>query len=178
MSLPQKRTSTPSLQPRRASKCALGCGGYSLTEMIWVVALIAILAGIAISQFVGITDGSKLAIAKEKVEMLNRALHDYVSIKSRVDYPTPRTDSGDENMVLLTLQFRHSTNPTAGAPYVSPRYRPTSSSSSDDYRIQWTGSMFKLLAPGATGTGLLVAFDGSDLGTPFPFTDNFRPLGR
>lgn len=152
-----------------------------MTEMILVISIMGILASLALSQFTGTTQASKQSAAKEKLERLNQALIAYNSVVReayKIDSISARSDSSDESLVLLALEFRHSTSPTIGAPYVDPRYRPDTSSNSEDYRIQWSGTMFKLLTPGQSGTGLLVAFDGSDMKTPFPFTDSFRPLGR
>ena len=154
--------------------------GFSMFEMIWVVSLLGILAALALAQYGTMSEGSKLSVATEKLERLNQGLIGYGTVVSDAAayYPAPRADGGDENFVLLSLQFRHSTNPTVGAPYVDARYRPDTSSDSTEYRYQWSGTMFKLLVPGQSGTGLLEPFDGSDMKAPFPFTDNFRPLGR
>jgi prepilin-type N-terminal cleavage/methylation domain-containing protein len=154
--------------------------GFSMTEMILVVSILGILVSIAISQFGNLNESSKLVVAAEKAEMLNRALEAYGAVVPDVAryYPAARSDTNDELAVLLTLQFRHSVNPTIGAPYIDPRYRPDSSSDAQTYRIQWTGTMFKMLKRGEAGTGLLEPFDGTDMKTPFPFTDSFHPLGR
>lgn len=152
-----------------------------MTEMILVISLLGILATLALSQFSGATQSSKMVVAREKLESLNQGLIAYNTVVReayKIESFAARTDTGDENTVLLALEFRHSTNPSPGAPYLDPRYRPDTSSSSEEYRIQWSGTMFKLLTPGQSGSGLLVAFDGSDMKTPFPFTDSFRPLGR
>ncbi len=151
-----------------------------MVEMIYVVTLLGILAGIAIVNYGKTGDLSKLAVANEKLELLNQGLVAYTAINPRaVDaYPSATTGDGDEKLVLLSLEFRQSVSPTVGAPYVDPRYRPDSSSDSTKYRYQWSGTMFKLLVPGQSGTGLLEPFDGSDMKEPYPFTDSFRPLGR
>jgi len=155
-------------------------GGYSLTEMIWVVALIGIIATIAFSQMTQTLGGSRLAAAKHKLEMLNQGLHAYAMAEREITAgdAAPGAGTTDENLVLLTLQYRNTASPRPGSPYVEATYRPTTSSDSDDYRLQWMGQLFQLLEPGEAGSGLKVPFDGSDFGTAFKYPPNFRPLGR
>lgn len=153
--------------------------GFSMTELIWVIAALGVLAGIAISHVGSMSIGAQSAVAREKLEMLNQGLHAYASAVTEI---TPgvqavRADSVDEQTVLLYLEYRNPTNPVVGSPFVDPRYRPASSSSTDDFRLVWAGTMFKLLSPGQTGTGLKVPFDSSDMGTPYKYPANFRPQG-
>lgn len=171
-----------SLQPRRRTKArnCLGAFGYSLSELILVISGLGVLAGVAISQFSGLNSSAQRAGAFEKMEMLNHALEAYatsVAEISSAQVPV-RTDGADEQIVLLYLQFRDPSRPTVGAPYLETRYRPPTSSNSSDYRLQWAGGMFRLLEPGQSGTGLKVPFDGTDMGTPYAYPPNFRPLGR
>ena len=58
-----------------------------------------------------------------------------------------------------------------------PDWNPSTSDSTEDWRIQWTGSAWKLLKPETQGAGIKVIFDGSDLGTVYVFPDNFTPVG-
>jgi Tfp pilus assembly protein PilE len=151
-----------------------------MTEMVVTISVIGVLAGIAIASIGNALESSKLAAANHKVEMLNQGLHAYASAVSALTSGdmAVRGDSNDEIQVLLTLEYRDPSNPVAGSPFVDEHYRPTSSSSTSDYRIQWAGGLFRLLTPGQSGSGLKVPFDGSDLGDPFNYPPNFRSLGR
>jgi prepilin-type N-terminal cleavage/methylation domain-containing protein len=138
--------------------------GFSMTEMVITVSVIGVIATILIPAMTGVVVGSQEALANQKLEVLNQGLDSYA----------------DELTVVLDLQYR---NPDAnraptGAPFVIPEYRPSPSSSTADYRIMWTGYRFKLIRPGQSGTGIKVAFDGSDIGTPFVFPPNYSSSGR
>lgn len=160
----------PSLKRRTA-------GGFSMTEIIWVVAIMGILAAIVITSVGQISDGSKVTVANEKLEMLNHALATYAQTGAEINFPSSSGYS-DEVVVLHYLQGRNTTNPQVGSPFVSPYYRPQPSSNPADYRLQWNGSLFKLLAPGQTGTGLQVPFDGSDMGEAWIQPPDWQPYGR
>lgn len=165
----------------RKARVAQTCvKGFSMTEMIVTISVIGVLAGIAIAQIGNALESSRLAVARQKVEMLNQGLHAYASaVKALTNGDMAvRADANDEIQVLLTLEYRDPKNPVPGSPFVDEHYRPSTSTSSDDYRIQWAGGLFRLLTPGQPGTGLKVPFDGSDLGTPFKYPDNFHSLGR
>lgn len=165
--------------PRRASLPGRGFRGYSMSEMIWVIALMGILASIAIPQLSVGLDSTKLAIAKEKVEVLNRALAEYNHSSGEQRSDTPMASGADELIVLHDLQSRSENNPLPGSPFVQPTYRPSSSSSTADYRIVWSSNFnFKLLVPGQTGTGLKIPFDGSDIGPAWVTPPGYNPRGR
>lgn len=169
----------PCLQRPQRRRCQVP-GGYSLTEMIWVVALIGILATIAFTQVTQSLGGSRLAAARHKLEMLNQALHACAMSERELNAgdAAPSAGTGDEGLILMILQYRNTANPRPGTPYLEPTYRPTTSSSTEDFRLQWTGQLFTLLEPGESGAGLKVPFDGSDFGTAFQYPPNFSPMGR
>lgn len=154
--------------------------GFSMTEMVVTISVLGVLAGIAISHVGDALSSSKLVVATEKMEMLNRGLHAYASaVKSLTNGDMAvRADANDEIQVLLTLEYRDPANPVPGSPFVDEHYRPKTSSNADEYRLQWAGGLFRLLKPGQSGAGLQVPFDGSDLGTPFKYPPNFHSLGR
>ena len=164
------------LQRRRCR----AAGGYSLTEMIWVVALLGIIGTIALTHVTQSLGGSRLAAARHKLEMLNQALHACAMAEQEVNSgdASPGEGTGDESLVLSILQYRNTATPRPGTPYLVPTYRPKTSSSTDDYRLQWNGRLFVLLQPGVSGSGLKVPFDGSDFGTPVVYPPNYRPAGR
>lgn len=150
-----------------------------MTEMVWVVAVIGILATIVISSIGQVTKGSEETVAHQKLEMLNTALAAYAQTGTEINFPANSTAASDEVVVLHYLQGRVEASPQAGSPFVSPRYRPDISSDTKDYRLMWTGSLFKLLLPGDTGAGLKVPFDGtSDTGDAWIQPADWQPYGR
>jgi prepilin-type N-terminal cleavage/methylation domain-containing protein len=153
--------------------------GYSLAEMIWVVALIGVLASLAIPQFGSGMDAAKLAAARQKVEMLNEGLSKFAHAAGYQISRTPMSSGADEILVVRDLQSRSEEHTIIGSPFVDPTYNPASSSSTSDYRILWTSNFtFKLLLPGQSGTGLKIPFDGSDIGPPWVTPAGYNPGGR
>ncbi|MDB6116882.1 MAG: hypothetical protein JWO08_663 [Verrucomicrobiaceae bacterium] len=152
--------------------------GFSMTEMVWVVAMLGILATMVIANVGSVVQGSRETVAHQKLEMLNSALATYAQTGSEINFPAS-SSSSDEVVVLHYLQGRSTSNPQPGSPFVSPRYRPQSSSSTDDYRLVWTGAMYKLLVPGQNGTGLRVPFDGAgDIGEAWIQPPDWQPYGK
>ncbi len=154
--------------------------GYSLSEMIMVISGIGILASIALPQFGTIYQGSQEVVAKEKLEMLNKGVkdHQHASVDNLENLlPVPNA-TWDESRVLLQLQYRSPDAPSVGAPYVMTKYRPAISSNAADYRMEWTGTVFRLLTPGQSGAGIKVVFDGSDFGQEVTFPPGYKWSGR
>jgi prepilin-type N-terminal cleavage/methylation domain-containing protein len=170
MHRPQTRT----LRSRRA---------FSLVEVITTVAVLGILAGIGMSTFGDINRRSKDTIAQNLTETLNQATRNFSHANWDLRFNAVAGSSGDEMMVLRSLQWRE---PDGIAnqkeiyykgPYMRPDWNPDTSSDPNDWRIQWTGSSWKLLRQGEAGAGLKVNFDATDLGTPYTFPANFTPVG-
>ena len=154
--------------------------GYSLTEMIMIISGIGILASIVLPQFGDILHGSEEVVAKDKLEMLNKGVkdHQHASVDNLENLlPVPNA-TWDESRVLLQLQYRSPDAPSVGAPYVMTKYRPTVSSTAADYRMEWTGTVFRLLTPGQSGAGIKVVFDGSDIGPEVTFPPGYKWSGR
>jgi prepilin-type N-terminal cleavage/methylation domain-containing protein len=155
--------------------------GFSLTEMVITITTIGIMAGIVLSSMGNMTGLAKEQLAKDKLKMLNDAVHKYamssrgasLDIVSRI-----RSNGFDERHVSRQLKFRSPTDPSPGSPYLMVTYQPAISSSQRDYRMEWTGTVFKLIPPGQPGTGLKVAFDGSDIGAAEVFPPNYTFGGR
>ncbi len=140
--------------------------GFSMTELVVSLAVIGVISSIAVTNMGGSYGVSKEIIAREKLELLNSAVHrhNFANRPFTPYEPTLSTSASDEVQIVQTL-----TNPdlgSVGAPYIYSTYKPQPSSVTDDYRITWTGRVFKLLEPGQSGTGLEVPFDGSDTITP------------
>ncbi|MDZ4289515.1 MAG: type II secretion system protein [Prosthecobacter sp.] len=155
-------------------------GAFSLTEMVLTISIIAILAGVVLVSMGDSFTASKETLAMSRVEMLNRALYQFAQQNYEMVF-TARNDSGaDEMFVLRTMQYRNPDEDKAklGAPYLTPTYNPTTSSSVEDYRLRWTGKLYELLRPGQAGSGIKMNFDASDLTQAFQFPTNFQMAGR
>jgi prepilin-type N-terminal cleavage/methylation domain-containing protein len=162
----------------KRQRSAKGKQGFSLVEMVTVVAVLGILAGIGIASYNNLLRRSKETGAKERAEWLNQALQTYIQVNG--DFTQSSSGSAaDEMIVLRTLQWGDpSRPPSPGQPYVTLRYNPVSSSDTNTYRLQWTGYAYKVLKKNEGGTGILIPFDGSDMTNPPPIPATFRPAGR
>ena len=149
--------------------------GFSMTEMVWVIAVMGILAALVITSVGSVWSGSRDTVAHQKAEMLNQALAKYAQTGQEITFPSNPSAASDEVVVLHYLQARTG---QIGSPYISPSYRPKDSSSSDDYRLIWSGTLFKVIPPGTTGTGIQVPFDGSDMGDPWVTPPDWQPYGK
>lgn len=166
--------------PARPCRLAALTRGYSVTELVIVISIIGVLAGITVGSFNQFLGGTKDAVATERQEMLNQALHRFAQYNHELLFSPLDSASSDEIVILRTLQYRNE-NPARvaiGSPYFDPRYNPVSSSSPGVHRLRWTGRMYELLKPGTTGTGLLMNFEGTDFTDPFVFPPNFKMAGR
>lgn len=158
----------------------VACRGFSFTEMVTTISLLGILAGVVVTRLGSTYESSRTALALERMESLNRNIKERAA--SLREYVLTRSDSstGDELLVIMDLQYRNPDPEKAdfNSPYIDPHYSPATSTSRLDYRLRWTGRMFELLKPGTEGSGLKVAFDGSDVGAPRQYPSNYNSSGR
>ncbi|MCB1211261.1 MAG: prepilin-type N-terminal cleavage/methylation domain-containing protein [Verrucomicrobiales bacterium] len=164
----------------RAASHGASRRGFSMTEMVICVSLMGVLATIAISSYSSATSAGKTALARQKVEMLNTAVHRYAeAVRELIVTPLAPVGSDELQVLRFALQFRHPDDDraTVGSPFIDATYNPSISASIDDYRMRWTGSLYELLEPGKPGVGLKVVFDGSDIGPAFVSDPNINPLG-
>lgn len=149
--------------------------GFSMTELVTVISIIGVLASILVARFPDLAGSGREVLARQKLEMLNGALISMNYSGRRIEAPANLGTAGDEQLIIMTLQRRDESLP--GSPFVLPTYRPPASSDAQDYRLRFNGTRFELLLPGQAGTGLKVAFDGSDIGPARVFPPDFRPYG-
>lgn len=152
--------------------------GYSMAEVITVIAVIGVLAGIVLPTIGGSLSPSKTAIARNLVETVNNAVHRFNQTNYELLFTAVSVSGQDEMLILRTIQYRNPTNPAPGSPYMRNDWNPAISSNTADHRLVWTGTLYKLVEPGQTGTGLKVNFEGGDLGTPFVFPPGFTMAGK
>lgn len=151
--------------------------GFSITEMVIVVAVIGILSAMAISKYSGFNEASREVFARELLERVNTAVHQFNDGNYQLELSTT-TDGSDASWVIQTLQYRKPMNPAVGSPYLANNWTPVISDNTEDYRIVWAGKLFKLVYPGTFGAGVKVDFDGASLSTPFNFPSDFTMAGR
>ncbi|MDB6006053.1 MAG: hypothetical protein JWR15_3040 [Prosthecobacter sp.] len=157
-----------------------GQGGFSMTEMVMVICILGVLAGISVLGFGGLLDGAKDAVAAERQETLNQSVSRFAQQNYELVFNALSESIADELVILRTLQYRdtRASRAKVGAPYYDPRYNPIASRDVAEYRLRWTGKQFELLKPGKSGTGILMDFEGTDFTTAFVFPPNFQTAGR
>jgi prepilin-type N-terminal cleavage/methylation domain-containing protein len=154
--------------------------GFSMTELVVVICIMGVLAGITVLSFGQFLDGAKDALAAERQETLNQALHRFAQQNYEMLFNAIDGSVADELVILRSLQYRDSNVNRAkiGSPYYDPRYNPVVSSDVSLHRLRWSGKQFGLLKPGQNGTGILMNFEGTDFTTAFVFPPNFQMAGR
>lgn len=154
--------------------------GFSLVEMIITVAVIGILSAIAVPTIGNVLEGSRIGVAENVVATLNKATREFGHSQWDLRTTPVASSGGDEMLILRTLQWRDpdtsgELNPKG--PFMRNDWNPSTSTSDEDYRIEWTGSSWRLLQPGTAGAGIRVDFAGKDLGTPYAHDPAFTPAG-
>jgi len=155
--------------------------GISLVEMMITIAVIGIISAIAIPTVGDVLGKSKDVVADNVVQALNKATREFSHSQWDLKLTAIPDNGADELALLRTLQWREPTH--AGSelnpkgPFMRIDWNPSLSTTASDYRIEWTGSAWKLLPPGTAGGGLKVDFEGTDLGSPYIHDDDFTPIG-
>ena len=152
--------------------------GLSLTETLTVIAIIGVLGALAFPQIGNVFTPSKEAMARNVCETINNGVHRFNQANYEMLFTGVAVSGQDEMLILRTMQYRNPDNPAPGSPYVRCDWNPSISSSTADYRLQWTGTLYKLLKPGQSGVGLKVEFDARDITTPFVFPEGFTMAGK
>lgn len=125
--------------------------GFSLPELLIVIAVIGILAAICIESYSNISSTARASVAADTSSLLNHAVLHYNQANAEI-LDSATSGTADELAVLQKLQTRDSAIP--GSPYIPSNFSSATSSSSVDYRLQWNGHAFQMLAPGTSGAGI------------------------
>lgn len=129
----------------------------SLPELLVVISVLCVLAGISIPKLTGLLGVSKQQVAIDMAEMANRAVDHYDQAAQDMPIAEDDSDTVDEIMVWHNLTTRDSSIP--GSPFLPVTFPSTTTASTDTYRLQWTGKNFRLLEPGVAGSGIQVESD-------------------
>lgn len=122
-------------------------GGYSLTELLVVIAVLGILATFAIQNYGGGRRAAEGTVGQQAVSVLNAAVLAYNTANRELVRPR-----GSDMEIIGILQTRDPGLP--GSPYLDASTTYTLSSSSDRLRAQWNSRFFELLLPGVDGSGI------------------------
>jgi type II secretory pathway pseudopilin PulG len=150
--------------------------GFSLTEVIVLVAISGIMSFVAIVSFRNVKVGTEGGIAREVMETMNLGLKKFAQINYEIALARDDAATTDEFLVLRSLQWRDPVDPTPGSPYVRADLNPTASSNTKDYRIRWNGRVFTLVTPGNAGNGMKVDFQAGDYGAKYNFPAGYAPV--
>ncbi len=146
-----------------------------MVEVIVTVAVLGILTAIGMSTFGNVIEGSRDTVASNLISTLNKATREFSHANNDLFLQGLPNSASDEEVILMALQYQATAELELipKGPFMNPNWIPAASSATTDYRAQWTGSSWKLLRPDDTGAGLLIVFDGSDLGTPRAFPPGY-----
>lgn len=122
-------------------------GGYSLAELLVVIAVLGILATFAIQNYGGGRRAAEGAAGRHDVAVLNAAVLAYNTANRELVRPR-----GSEMEIIALLQTRDPGLP--GSPYLDADTAYSMSSSSDRVRAQWNSRFFELVMPGVDGSGI------------------------
>ncbi|MBE2204257.1 MAG: prepilin-type N-terminal cleavage/methylation domain-containing protein [Chthoniobacterales bacterium] len=146
--------------------------GFSLTELLVVIAVLAIIAGIGIPAIIGVFSSSNQEVARRNLNVLNGAVLNFNQSNWELVLAAA-SGSDDEQKIFDSLRYRAATNPTPGSPYLPENAAFVATSGTNTYRARWNGRMFEIVVPGTNGTGLdlmkmMGAVSASPTNTPIP----------
>lgn len=154
--------------------------GFSLTEMLVVVAIVGVITAIALPYYGNIRDSALRTQATDRMEQLNRAVKLYNQSNWELVTAADPNAVTDELKVLRSLQYNWQgrTRPmNATTPYYPAKWNPVESSDASQLRFRWNGRSFELLGNGVAGKGLLMNFQGTDVTTDYAFPPGYKPEG-
>ena len=167
------------MKPILSTRWRRACG-FSLTEILVVVAITGVLTAIALPYYGNIRDSAVRTQATDRMEQLNRAVKLYNQSNWELVTAADANSITDELKVLRSLQYNWQgrTRPLgATTPYYPAKWNPAESTDETQHRFRWNGRSFELLGVGVAGKGLLMNFKGTDVTTDYAFPDGYKPEG-
>ena len=157
-------------EPERARKGR----GFSLPEVLVVITVIAILAGVGIPLLVNVFGASRERVATRNLNMLNAALNTYRQSFQSFTL-NAASDTSDELAVIGSLKYRDPMIP--GTPFLNPSLAVVAMSDNSTFRAYWNGEVFALYGEGESGAGIdLLQMDAATNNIP-TYTNGYTPLG-
>lgn len=149
---------------------------FSLTEVIVVIAVIAIMAAIGIPMILNGVSSSSAETAKRNMNLLNGAVIAFNQGNWELVLAAS-SGSDDEQKIFDSLRYRDATNPSPGSPYLPPNATFVASSATNTYRAIWNGRMYEFAPPGSNGMGIdlmniMGAIQPAPTNTPVPPSAN------
>jgi prepilin-type N-terminal cleavage/methylation domain-containing protein len=161
-------------QKAQASMIA-GKQGFSMAELLVVIAVLGILAAIGVPVISGMIPGSETAVAQRNLNLLNGALHNFKQSYWEIS-TAASSGSDDERDIFRSLQFRDPVDPFPGTPFLPATAKFEATSSTETYRAYWNGMVFRMYPKNAVGTGLDL-LKMSETTTAYASTTNGPPVG-
>ena len=127
--------------------------GYSLAEILVVIAVIGILAGITIVGISGTREAAGLSVAEGNLNMINGAVTAMNNTGQEIIL-SPSPGATDELEVLSALQYRDALNPVPGSPFLPANLQFITTSATNRNRAIWNGRYFQLVSEGVAATGI------------------------
>ena len=146
-----------------------------MVEVMVVIGVLSVVAAIVIPSISHLLPGAREATATANLEHLNQGVLKFNYANWELVLAS-EGGSDDELAIVRSLQYRSSSDPTPGSPYLEPTLSLVESSDDSTYRAAWNGRTFQMRTPGTAGTGLDLSkmVEGS---TPFNFDNNYQPVG-
>ncbi|MEI8313284.1 MAG: prepilin-type N-terminal cleavage/methylation domain-containing protein, partial [Verrucomicrobiota bacterium] len=138
---------------RQRNPTGRAVGGFSLAEVLIVVAVLAIVAAIAVPNISRLVTDSSYETAKRNLNYLNGAVVGFNDANWELVLAAS-SGSDDEQAIFNSLRYRDTTNPATGSPYLPSTAAFGATGDTSTYRARWNGRMFVIVVPGSNGTGL------------------------
>lgn len=145
-----------------------------MVEIMVVIGILAILAGIMIPAISNIIPSAKETTSLANLEELNQAVHRFNQANWELVLQVA-DGSDDEEAIARSLQYRGD-RPAPGSPYLEPTLTIVTTDDEGIFRASWNGRAFTMLSPGTAGSGLDLAQLHAG-GSVFNFGENYKPVG-
>lgn len=149
--------------------------GVSFAEIIVMIGVLGVLSAVLVASLRGVLPGADASSAESNLQMLNRAVLRFNQTNWELVL-AQEPGTADEERIFRSLQYRASSNPAPGSPYLSPDLGAVATTDDTTYRAVWNGRMFELQGPGnaTPGLDLLRMMEG---GNGAQFGEGYQPVG-